>query len=217
MLRPTSGVSGLHQLSEAPQLTRISASTELTRRTEVNSRTNRTELPSEQPRTDSPREPPSKRGPRAELSHRTAQDSLVQENSTRQNSYRTREEPPQNQSGDDTPIPSPLLSSLRILKGLKGGKEEEWRARRCLRGGVVVCALLENGGRGDACEAGFVGVKVVAVWWSCSAALLVVAIWWWRRVWSKITTAKEKRLSEDRSPSKSHIFPLYNGIGLTTH
>ena len=30
--------------------------------------------------------------------------------------------------------------------------------------------------RGDACEAGFVGVKVVAVWWSCSGALLVVAM-----------------------------------------
>ena len=29
--------------------------------------------------------------------------------------------------------------------------------------------------------------------------------------------SKEKRLSEDHSPSKSHIFPLYNGIGLTTH
>ena len=34
---------------------------------------------------------------------------------------------------------------------------------------------------------------------------------------TKITIVKEKRLSEDRSPSKSHIFPLYNGIGLTTH
>ena len=45
----------------------------------------------------------------------------------------------------------------------------------------------------------------------------MVAFWWWRRVWSKITIAKEKRLSEDRSPYKSHIFPLYNGIGLTTH
>ena len=63
-------------------------------------------------------------------------------------------------------------------------------------------ALLENGGRGDACEVG---------------SLLVVVIWWWCRVWSKITTAKEQRLSEDHSPSKSHIFPLYNGIGLTTH
>ena len=40
----------------------------------------------------------------------------------------------------------------------------------------------------------------------------VVAFWW-----SKITIAKEKRLSEDHSPNKSHIFPLYNGIGLTTH
>ena len=40
-LRPTSGVSGLHRLGEAPQLSPISASTELTHRTEVNSRTNR--------------------------------------------------------------------------------------------------------------------------------------------------------------------------------
>ena len=58
---------------------------------------------------------------------------------------------------------------------------------------------------------------MVAFWWCCSGALLVVAIWWWRRVWSTITTAKEKRLSEDRSPYKSHILPLYSGIGLTTH
>ena len=35
--------------------------------------------------------------------------------------------------------------------------------------------------------------------------------------WSKITIAKEKRLSEDHSPYKSHIFPLYNRIGPTTH
>ena len=34
---------------------------------------------------------------------------------------------------------------------------------------------------------------------------------------TKITIVKEKRLSEDRSPYKSHIFPLYNGIALTTH
>ena len=78
-------------------------------------------------------------------------------------------------------------------------------------------ASLENGGQGDACEVGFVGVKVVAVWWSCSGVVLVVAIWWWSGVWSKITTAKEKRLTEDRSPIKSHIFPLNNVFGLTTH
>ena len=40
---------------------------------------------------------------------------------------------------------------------------------------------------------------------------------WWSGVWSKITKAKEKRLPEDHSPFKSHIFPLYNRIGLTTH
>ena len=34
---------------------------------------------------------------------------------------------------------------------------------------------------------------------------------------TKITIVKEKRLSEDHSPYKSHIFPLYNGIGRTTH
>ena len=34
---------------------------------------------------------------------------------------------------------------------------------------------------------------------------------------TKITIVTEKRLSEDHSPYKSHIFPLYNGIGLTTH
>ena len=52
--------------------------------------------------------------------------------------------------------------------------------------------------------------------------VLVVAFWWWRfgggvMCWSKIMIAKEKQLSEDHSPYKSHIFPLYNGIGLTTH
>ena len=45
----------------------------------------------------------------------------------------------------------------------------------------------------------------------------MVAFRWWSGVWSKITKAKEKRLPEDHSPYKSHIFPLYNGIGLTTH
>ena len=34
---------------------------------------------------------------------------------------------------------------------------------------------------------------------------------------TKITTAKEKRLTEASQPDKSHIFPLYNGFGLTTH
>ena len=33
---------------------------------------------------------------------------------------------------------------------------------------------------------------------------------------TKITIGKEKRQTEDRSPS-NHIVPLYNGIGLTTH
>ena len=47
-------------------------------------------------------------------------------------------------------------------------------------------------------------------WWSGGG---MVVEWWW----SKITKGKEKRLSEDHSPYKSHIFPLYNGIGLTTH
>ena len=60
------------------------------------------------------------------------------------------------------------------------------------------------------------------VWWRFGGGVLVVAFWWWRFgggvvCWSKITIAKEKRLSEDHSPYKSHIFPLYNGIGLTTH
>ena len=34
---------------------------------------------------------------------------------------------------------------------------------------------------------------------------------------TKITIAKEKRLTEASQPDKSHIFPLYNGFGLTTH
>ena len=76
----------------------------------------------------------------------------------------------------------------------EGGEKSAAMLSRCW-------ASLENGGRGDACEVGFVGVKVVAVWWNCSGALLVVAIWLWSGVLSKITTAKEKRLTEDRSPS----------------
>ena len=117
----------------------------------------------------------------------------------------------------------PLFSAMLGVRRKKNRSEamlagrERWRAMRCLRDWVVVWALLENGGRGESCEVGFMGVNVVAVWWSCSGALLVVDIWWWSGVWSKITTAKEKRLSEDRSPSKSHIFPLNNGFGLTTH
>ena len=81
-------------------------------------------------------------------------------------------------------------------------EEEEWWAMRCLRVGLVVWALLR-----------------MAAWLGgcCSGGVLVVAFWWRRRVWPKITIAKEKRLSEDRSPYKSHKFPLYNGIGLTTH
>ena len=34
---------------------------------------------------------------------------------------------------------------------------------------------------------------------------------------TKITIAKEKRLTEASQPVKSHIVPLYNGFGLTTH
>ena len=34
---------------------------------------------------------------------------------------------------------------------------------------------------------------------------------------TKITTAKEKRLTEESQPDKSHEFPLNNGFGLTTH
>ena len=34
---------------------------------------------------------------------------------------------------------------------------------------------------------------------------------------TKITTAKEQRLTEASQPDKSHIFPQYNGFGLTTH
>ena len=49
----------------------------------------------------------------------------------------------------------------------EGGEKSAAMLGRCW-------ASLENGWRGDACECGFVGVKVVAVWWSCSGALLVV-------------------------------------------
>jgi len=55
------------------------------------------------------------------------------------------------------------------------------------------------------------------VWWRFGGGVLVVEFWWWSGVWSKITKAKEKRLPEDHSQFKSHIFPLYNRIGLTTH
>ena len=54
----------------------------------------------------------------------------------------------------------------------EGGEKSAAMMGRCW-------ASLENGGRGDACEVGFVGVLVVAVWWSCSGVVLVVAIWWW--------------------------------------
>ena len=37
---------------------------------------------------------------------------------------------------------------------------------------------------------------------------------WWL---SKIKKGKEKRLSEDHQPDESHIVPLYNRLGLTTH
>ena len=54
----------------------------------------------------------------------------------------------------------------------------------------------------------------MAVWWSCSGALLVVAIWCLvQNNDSKRKTANSK----NRSPNESHIFPLYNGFGLTTH
>ena len=34
---------------------------------------------------------------------------------------------------------------------------------------------------------------------------------------TKITIAKEKRLTEASQPDKPHEFPLYNEFGLTTH
>ena len=55
------------------------------------------------------------------------------------------------------------------------------------------------------------------VWWRFGGGVSVVEFRWWSGVWSKITIAKEKRLPEDHSPYQSHIFPLYNRIGLTTH
>ena len=55
----------------------------------------------------------------------------------------------------------------------------------------------------DVCQRGFVAKMALRLW--------LVGLRF------KIMTDKEKRLSEDRSPYKSHIFPLYNGIGLTTH
>ena len=41
-----------------------------------------------------------------------------------------------------------------------------------------------------------------------------VVVEWWL---SKIKKGKEKRLSEDHQPDESHIYPLYNRLGLTTH
>ena len=80
-----------------------------------------------------------------------------------------------------------------------GGRRLRMGVRRCLRGGVVE-------------------VKVVAVWCSCSGALLVVAIWLLGGDWSKIMIEKRKMAnSKRRSPNESHIFPLNNGFGLTTH
>ena len=60
------------------------------------------------------------------------------------------------------------------------------------------------------------GVIVGVVEYGVSVQMLFVAMF--AVAWcTKITIVKEKRLSEDHSPYKSHIFPLYNGIGLTTH
>ncbi len=59
---------------------------------------------------------------------------------------------------------------------------------------------------------------MVAVWWSCSGPLLVVAIWLLR--WCLVQNNDSKRktaISKSRSPNESHIIPLYNGFGLTTH
>ena len=49
-------------------------------------------------------------------------------------------------------------------------------------------------------------------------ALLVVAIWLLE--WCLVQNNDSKRKtanSKNRSPNGSHIFPLYNGFGLTTH
>ena len=64
----------------------------------------------------------------------------------------------------------PRKSRYSPEKECAGGEKSAAMLGRCW-------ASLENGGRGDACEVVFVGVKVVAVWWSCSGALLVVATW----------------------------------------
>ena len=67
--------------------------------------------------------------------------------------------------------------------------------RRCLRGWVVE-------------------VKVVAVWCSCSGALLVVVIWLLGGDWSKITTAKEKQLSQRVAAQMNHTYSLLTtGVG----
>ena len=58
-----------------------------------------------------------------------------------------------------------------------------------------------NGGVGW--RRGVVGVSVEML----VVAMSVVALC------TKITIVKEKRLSEDRSPSKSHKVPQYNGMG----
>ena len=83
-------------------------------------------------------------------------------------------------------------------------------ARRCLR-------VEKDGGR---CDAGEVGSLFVRCWRMAGVVGFVVevdGVVWWRFgggvvFWSKITIAKEKRLFEDHSPYKSHIFPLYNGM-----
>ena len=60
------------------------------------------------------------------------------------------------------------------------------------------------------------GVIVGVVEYGVSVEMLVVAMFV-VVLCTKITIGKEKRLTEDRRPSKSHTFPIYNGFGRTTH
>ena len=133
--------------------------------------------------------------------------ALPEETETEGNSAFRSSYPPGLVPHQKTSAPAPIRRSHADILGDACGKRKKNRgkamlvgrgrriaARRCLRVGHVVLCIVGEWQRG----------------W---VVIVVEAFWWWCCVWSKITTEKEKRPSEDRSPYKSHIFPLYNGMG----
>ena len=77
----------------------------------------------------------------------------------------------------------------------------EWRVVKMVV--ALVWKVASSRAWNDCCRRGVIGVSVEMLF----VAMIVVALC------TKITIVKEKRLSEDHSPYKSHIFPLYNGMG----